>query len=124
MSTILVVDDEPGIREVIVMLLQDEGYRVLQAENGARALELLRAEQPDLLVLDIMMPVLDGFEVLRRLREMPDFEATHVILMSAAVRPTPDYQVAAFLPKPFELDQLLQTIHELLGESGEVREAQ
>jgi CheY-like chemotaxis protein len=115
-STILVVDDEPSIREIMVTLLEDEGYRVLQAENGMRALEMLPAERPDLLVLDIMMPVLDGREVLRRLRAMPGLEATHVILMSAAVRPAPEYRVAAFLQKPLDLEQLLGTIHTLLAE--------
>jgi len=115
MRTILVVDDEPGIREVMVMLLTDEGYRVLQAENGALALQLLSTETPDLVVLDIMMPLVDGFEVLRQISNMPSLEATHVILMSAAIKARPDYRVAAFIPKPFELDQLLITIRGLVG---------
>jgi CheY-like chemotaxis protein len=113
-STILVVDDEPGIRDVIATLLQDEGYRVLQAQNGAEALKLLPAEKPDLVVLDVMMPLVDGREVLRRLRAMPELQATHVILMSAGLRSAPDYQVADFLQKPFDIHQLLGTIERLL----------
>src|SRR5690348_10119487 len=99
------------------MLLEDEGHRVLQAENGERALELMPLERPELVVLDIMMPLLDGREVLRRLQAMRELEATHVILMSAAVRPTPEYRVAAFLPKPFDFEQLLEIIDDLLGTS-------
>jgi CheY-like chemotaxis protein len=116
-STILVVDDEPGIRDVLATLLEDEGYHVLQAKNGAEALELLPREHPDLVVLDIMMPLVDGREVLRRLRAMPGQEATHVILMSAGVRDGSELQVAAFLLKPFDIDQLLGTVNQLLQAS-------
>jgi CheY-like chemotaxis protein len=113
-STVLVVDDEPGIRDVISTLLKDEGYDVLQDQNGAEALELLPREQPDLVVLDIMMPLVDGREVLRRLRAMPELEATHVILMSAGIRDVAELQVAAFLRKPFDIQKLLGTVRQLL----------
>ena len=117
MSTVLVVDDERAIREVIVKLLVDEGYRVVAAEDGAQALELLPRERPDLVLLDIMMPLVDGREVVRRLRQMPGLEATQVVLMSAAVAPAPDDRVAAFLPKPFDVERLLETVGQLLGEA-------
>ena len=66
--TLLVVDDEPAVRRVLSMRLQLAGYRVVCAEDGEEALEKFAAEQPDLVVLDVMMPKLDGFAVCRRLR--------------------------------------------------------
>ena len=67
-ATLLVVDDEPAVRRVLVMRLQMAGYRVLCAEDGEEALALFHREQPDLVVLDVMMPKLDGFAVCRQLR--------------------------------------------------------
>lgn len=67
--TILVVDDEPTIREVVRRYLERDGYKVLEAADGATALDLIRREPPDLLVLDIMLPGIDGLTITRRLRE-------------------------------------------------------
>ena len=66
--TVLVVDDEPHLVDVVRMNLEVEGYRVIEATNGLEALELLKQDLPDLVVLDVMMPELDGFETLRRIR--------------------------------------------------------
>ena len=66
---ILVVDDEPRMRRFVHMNLDLEGYEVMEAENGLRALERVRDDLPDLVVLDVMMPDLDGFETLERIRE-------------------------------------------------------
>jgi two-component system KDP operon response regulator KdpE len=68
--TVLVVDDEPRLVDVVRMNLEVEGYRVLAAANGFEALDRLRADLPDLVVLDVMMPDMDGFETLRRMREV------------------------------------------------------
>ena len=67
-ATLLVVDDEPAVRRVLVMRLQLAGYRVVCAEDGEEALEVFNRESPDLVVLDVMLPKLDGFAVCRRLR--------------------------------------------------------
>ena len=67
-ATLLVVDDEPAVRRVLVMRLQLAGYRVVCAEDGEEALEVFHRESPDLVVLDVMLPKLDGFAVCRRLR--------------------------------------------------------
>ena len=67
-ATILVVDDEAAVRRVLVMRLQLSGYRVICAEDGEQALEMFHNESPDLVVLDVMLPKLDGFAVCRRLR--------------------------------------------------------
>ncbi len=116
---ILVVDDEPTIRDVVVALLEDEGYAVVAAHTGLRALELLPLERPDLVIMDVMMPGLDGREVFRRMRESVDGHAPPVVMMSAAVgRDFLDSTVAAFLPKPFDLTDLLDTIERVLRRQG------
>ncbi len=112
---ILVVDDEPTIRDVVAALLEDEGYAVVVAHTGLRALELLPLERPDLVIMDVMMPGLDGREVFRRMRENRNGHAPPVVMMSAAVeRDLLDPNVAAFLPKPFDLTDLLDTIERVL----------
>src|SRR5690625_6431711 len=70
--TILVVDDEPGIRELIRMFLEKEGYDVIEAENGKEAMEIVSSDQPHLILLDIEMPGMTGFEVCRNIRKKND----------------------------------------------------
>ena len=119
MATILVIDDEPAIRDVLAELLRHEGYRVVAASNGARALELVEPERPDVALVDIMMPVLDGHEFVRRLREVPGRGHIPVIMLSAGSRPRPErYSVAAFLPKPFDLEEILTTVRRILAGEG------
>ena len=116
MSTILVVDDERNIREVVAAVLQDEGYDVRTAINGRRAIELLREGRPALILLDVQMPELDGREVLRWARAQPALADTPVVMMSSALwADVGDPQATAFLPKPFDLDHLLSTVGRLLG---------
>ncbi len=113
--TVLVVDDEPAIRDLIVAVLEEEGYRALGAGSGRRALELLPVEQPDLVLMDIMMPEMDGREALGRMRAAPGLDRIPVVLMSAAFDADRiDHRISAFLPKPFDLDQLLDTIADAL----------
>ena len=116
MSTILVVDDEPAIRAVVTDLLRFEGHTVLSASNGQEALDIASAERPDLIVMDIMMPLMDGPEALRRLHERGHLKNTLVILASATVRlDQRDFPIQAFLRKPFELDQLIETVARVLS---------
>ena len=84
MTKILVVDDEPAILDMILAILREEGYTALAAESGPRALDLLPREQPDVLLLDLMMPGMDGREVCRRMRALPDLDNTRIVLISAA----------------------------------------
>ena len=112
---ILVVDDEPAIRELILAVLEDEGYEVIGAGSAFRALELLPRERPDLVLMDIMMPEMDGREALRRMREQPDLARIPVVMMSAAYAPDRIGQrFSAFLSKPFDLDHLLDTVSSIL----------
>ena len=114
-AKILVVDDEPAIRELIVAVLEDEGYHAIGAGSGTRALELIPNERPDLVLMDIMMPEMDGREALRRMREQPDLARIPVVMMSAAfAADRVGYRISAFLPKPFDLDHLLSTVARIL----------
>ena len=74
MATVLIVDDEPPIVELLRFTLEDEHVRVVEAHDGLEALDVARAERPDLIFLDVQMPHLNGFEVCRRLRREPQFE--------------------------------------------------
>ena len=108
MSQILVVDDEPAIREFVRSFLEDEGYSVSVGRDGADALHQVQAHRPDLVLMDIMMPGLNGREVVRRLQEHSVYAAIPVILMSAAARwDQPVDGPIQFLSKPFDLDRLL-----------------
>jgi CheY-like chemotaxis protein len=118
MTRILVVDDEAAIRDLVTTMLQDEGYEVVSARNGAEALERLAAAPPDLLLTDWMMPILDGKGLLDHLRNQRHLDGLAVVVMSAAVRPDIEAgTVAAFLPKPFDLTLLLDIVSRLTGHS-------
>jgi CheY-like chemotaxis protein len=117
MQTVLVVDDEFGVAEVLQSILEDEGYRVATAINGKQALARLSEFTPDLIMLDYMMPIMDGTQTLAAIRNNPTFAKTPVIMMSsleeAAVRETcTDYD--RFLRKPFRAMAVLKTVAQLL----------
>jgi CheY-like chemotaxis protein len=117
MTSILVVEDEFGIAEAIYDLLSDEGYEVRLARNGAEGLAAIRAQRPALVLLDVMMPVLDGRALLRQLRADPELRALPVVVMSA-VNPSRldlDLSYDAFLHKPFDIEALLAQVLRLAG---------
>ncbi|WP_162427653.1 response regulator transcription factor [Pontibacter pudoricolor] len=91
---ILIVDDEPDIVELLHYNLTREGYEVAQADNGKRAIEVAQAFKPDVILMDVMMPVMDGIAACRQLREMNDFKQTHIIFLTA--RAEEFSEVAAF----------------------------
>ena len=107
MATILIVDDEEPVRGFLAQLLADAGHRTLQAVHGAEALAVVQKDRPDLVVSDIMMPVLNGAELCRRLKAGEETRAIPVILMSAAGRRSADGTGAdAFIAKPFDLEAM------------------
>ncbi len=118
MKTILVVDDELGSAEVLSLILEEEGYRAFCAVNGQLALAQARDVVPDLVIVDYMMPLMNGAEFARELRADPSFAHTRIILNSglpeAAIRDQFD-QYDAFLRKPFNVEALLRLIRELLA---------
>jgi len=111
---ILVVDDDDDIREMIAEALVLDGYRVSTAPNGKVALEQARAHRLDLIILDLMMPVMNGWQFLEAQREDPDLATIPVVVVTATL----DAQVegaAMLLRKPFDLDALLTTVARLCG---------
>lgn len=106
----LVVDDEAGIRSLVHDLLEDEGYRVLLAMEGADALAVAQRDPPALVVSDLMMPGMDGRTLAARLRSAPATAHIPVVLISAAYHPLPGDVFAAVIHKPFDLDVLLYAI--------------
>lgn len=116
MPTILVVEDEPAIRELLVEVLQDEGYGVVAAADGIAALDLLARQATDLVLTDVMMPGLDGLGVVRRMRELPGTARIPVIVMSAVLRAGVEgLDRVSFLAKPFDIGRLLAEIEDRLA---------
>ncbi len=119
---ILVVDDEIYIVHILDFSLGMEGYEVITALDGEQALEKLKSERPDLIVLDIMMPKLDGYEVCKAIKSDPDTRHIPVILLSAKGRNVDQklgFDVGAddYITKPFSPRKLVERINQLLGQT-------
>ena len=120
MKTILVVDDELGSAEVLALILEEEGYRAFCAVNGALGLAKAIEVLPDLVIVDYMMPLMDGAEFARALRADPRLAHTRIVLNSGL----PEFVIRdqfdtydAFLRKPFKVETLLAVIQRLLSTS-------
>ncbi len=110
-KTVLVVDDDDAIREVLTMVLESEGYRVVTAKDGVDGLHRLETETPSLVLLDNMMPVMDGREFKRVMDRSPQYRDIPVFSFSADVRSNyPETHMAGYIPKPFQVDDLLRMI--------------
>src|SRR6185312_9461017 len=83
MSTVLIADDDAAVRRLLVSLLRPHGHRLLEAADGEQALALAKAEHPDVIVSDILMPAMDGYELVRQLRSEPETARTPVVFLSA-----------------------------------------
>jgi two-component system phosphate regulon response regulator PhoB len=115
-KTVLVVDDEPVLRAVVREILHEEGYAVIEAADGHVMLEMMTRERPDLVLMDVMMPGVDGREAYRQLRSRPEHRDVPVVMMSAAVEPHGlDPSIAGFMAKPFDLNQLVDLVTSLIG---------
>jgi DNA-binding response OmpR family regulator len=118
-ATILAVDDEPHVLKLVKANLESSGYKVLTAEDGEKAVEIVERELPDLVILDLMLPKLDGYAVCRRIRE---FSAVPVIMLtarSAQVDLVHGFEVGAddYLTKPFSVTELLMRVQAVLRRS-------
>jgi CheY-like chemotaxis protein len=121
MPTVLVVDDEFGIVDVLETILTDEGYRVLTACNGKQGIMRLSAEKPDVVLLDFMMPILGGTEMLRAMTAEPAYQRIPVIMMSSLrenVIAEKCSGYSAFLHKPFRAAVVLRTVARILDRGG------
>lgn len=120
MPTVLVVEDEFGIVDVLETVLSDAGYRVLTASNGKQGLVRLSQEKPDVILLDFMMPLLSGGEMLRAMASEPAYQRIPVIMMSALDEVAIAERCkgyAAFLYKPFRAATVLSTVARVLDRS-------
>jgi DNA-binding response OmpR family regulator len=117
---ILIADDEPNIVTALEFLLRKNGYEVLIARNGDAALSLVEQHRPDLVLLDVMMPVRSGYEVCQRLRERPEWRGIKIVMLTAKGREAEmnkGLSVGAdlYITKPFSTRELVQKIGAMLG---------
>ncbi len=117
-TSVLVVDDEPQVAWVLTWSLEAEGYQTLTARDGVAALRAIREHRPHLMLLDIMMPTMDGWSVLEEMRRLPDEERPRVVVVSALASLRDRARAAelgadAFIPKPFDVEELLEVLHGL-----------
>ncbi len=118
-ATVLIADDEPNIVAALEYLMEKEGYRVLIARNGDEALQQVEAHLPDLVLLDVMMPVKSGYEVCEKMRERAEWRHIKIIMLSAKGR---DVEVSKglsagadlYVTKPFSTKDLLANVRGLL----------
>lgn len=118
-AKILLVDDEPNILVPIEFLLAQQGYEVRKAFNGQEALEILSGYTPDVVILDVMMPGMDGFEVARSIRNSPALENTRILFLTAKGSDQDrekGYSTGGevYMTKPFDNDDLVQLVSEVL----------
>ena len=122
MARVLVIDDEPDVRWLIRMSLERAGHEVIDAEDGLRGIAVAMKQRPDIIVLDLMMPVMDGYAVLAELAKDPRTVDVPVVVLSAKAIPEEADRASAagarrFMEKPFDPDELAIELGELLQPS-------
>lgn len=120
MSRILIADDEPHIRRLVSFTLGKSGYEVIEACDGGEAVSRARAEKPDLILMDVMMPVMTGFDAVRALKQDPETADIPVVMLSAKSQRTEvaeglDCGATEYICKPFTPKDLVQRVGEILG---------
>ena len=124
-NKILVVDDDTAINELIKVNLELSGYQVVQAFDGVKGFALCKQELPSLVVLDVMMPEVDGYTVARRVRQCPEISETPIIMLTALSELNNkvegfDIGVDDYLTKPFEIDELIVRVRALLKRTNQI----
>lgn len=117
-TRVLVVDDEPQVVWMLQFGLEADGYETIAARDGVAALEAVRAHRPNVVLLDVMMPVLDGWSVLETLRSLPERDRPRVVVLSARASrddraKAEELGADAFVAKPFNVDDVLGVVREL-----------
>ena len=111
MAKVLIVDDEQSLLFLLQQIVEEQGHNVLLAENGEQALQAVEKESPELIITDVMMPVMDGYQLLTQVKTRPDLCETKVVLISAApINRRFEPKADAYLSKPYDL----VTIEDLL----------
>lgn len=121
---ILAVDDEKHIVRLVEITLQREGYEVVTANNGAEALEKVASEQPDLVIMDVMMPEMDGLQALQKLKDDPATANVPVIMLTAKAQDADVFQgwksgADLYLTKPFNPQELLTFVRRIFADQSE-----
>ncbi len=124
MSRILVADDEPHIRKLVSFSLGNHGYEVVEAIDGGEAVRLAGETEPDLILLDVMMPVMTGYDALKAIKADPATAHIPVVMLSAKSQRTEieeglAYGAREYITKPFTPKDLVQRVGELLADAGE-----
>ena len=125
MAKILVIDDDPDLVESVTMMLESKGYEVDQAYGGVEGLEKAKAENPDAIILDIMMPDKDGFEVCKALKNDPQYQTIPILLLTAVVskfsttkwtpRMALESEAEDWVDKPVEAEEIVRRVEVLLS---------
>lgn len=114
---ILICDDDEGILELLVLVLEDEGFEVIAEQNSLNIYKLIERERPDLILLDMWMPVLSGDQILKTLKKNPETQDVPVIIISASTEGKRIADAAGanhFISKPFDVDNLVNSISGLI----------
>ena len=119
MKKILVVDDDPYILMSLEFLMKKNGYQVMIARNGTEALEAINTVKPNLILLDIMMPDVDGYSICKHVKSKKDHKEIHVVFLSAKTKETDiqkgiDWGASLYITKPFSTRDLMKKVNELL----------
>ena len=122
-NKILVVDDEPNIVLSLEFIMKQAGFQVRTASDGEAALAAIAAEQPDLMLLDVMMPRKNGYEVCQAVRANPDWKGIRIIMLTAKGREVEREKGLAlgaddYITKPFSTQEVVERVRELLAEAG------
>jgi len=120
LSKILVIDDELNMRQLVKAILSDVGYQVLTANDGEKGLKLAELEKPDLILSDLRMPGVSGWDVLITLKNSQKLGEIPVIIMTGAMPKGEEYRIrsmraAGYLGKPFDVDELIRQVEQVLG---------
>lgn len=120
MSKILVADDEPHILRLVSFTLSNHGFEIVTASDGSAAVEAAETEQPDLILLDVMMPVMNGYDAAKKIRENPKTRHIPIVMLSAKSQQREiaeglDCGASEYICKPFTPKDLVQKVSELLG---------
>ncbi len=116
------VDDDLELTRLVSGALEEEGWEVLVENDGESGLEMILVEQPDLIILDVMMPGLTGWEICKYVRSKPDWNGTPILMLTGIgermnAMTAPLYGADAFLDKPFDLDDVVETVRQLIAQS-------
>ncbi len=116
---ILIVEDDPDLRTILRLQLLSQGWEVAEAVNGAEGFEAVKQDVPDCVILDLMMPVMDGFGFLKRVRSLMDLQDVPILILTASedernrIRGY-QYQADAYMSKPYDLEELTEEVRRLL----------